>query len=221
MLLPSGQDNARHTVYLIGLPKEDTFWVTMRLRLVFVVQLGIPPAGFLLRLYRGLRSRCSLTFFLEEQRGRVQTMSTPPKTDNYLMVQVIKTLKKHLHLLRLTHTKFPTVSVIIIFRIEQKRPNDLPRVHYPTDGEKRRETTHGITPYESVSLSSWCHQESNRGHKDFQSFALPTELWHQLLNCECKGSDNLCNWQIFSAFSLIFSRHLPVIQIFAVPLHRI
>ena len=25
----------------------------------------------------------------------------------------------------------------------------------------------------------WCHQESNRGHKDFQSFALPTELWHQ------------------------------------------
>ncbi len=25
---------------------------------------------------------------------------------------------------------------------------------------------------------SWYHQESNRGHKDFQSFALPTELWH-------------------------------------------
>ena len=23
----------------------------------------------------------------------------------------------------------------------------------------------------------WYHQESNRGHKDFQSFALPTELW--------------------------------------------
>ena len=28
----------------------------------------------------------------------------------------------------------------------------------------------------------WCHQESNRGHKDFQSFALPTELWHQLFS---------------------------------------
>ena len=26
--------------------------------------------------------------------------------------------------------------------------------------------------------SKWYHQESNRGHKDFQSFALPTELWH-------------------------------------------
>ena len=22
----------------------------------------------------------------------------------------------------------------------------------------------------------WCHRESNQGHKDFQSFALPTEL---------------------------------------------
>ncbi len=28
----------------------------------------------------------------------------------------------------------------------------------------------------------WYHQESNRGHKDFQSFALPTELWYQ---CYC------------------------------------
>ena len=29
----------------------------------------------------------------------------------------------------------------------------------------------------------WCHQESNRGHKDFQSFALPTELWHLAFIC--------------------------------------
>ena len=27
----------------------------------------------------------------------------------------------------------------------------------------------------------WCHRDSNQGHKDFQSFALPTELWHQHL----------------------------------------
>ena len=33
----------------------------------------------------------------------------------------------------------------------------------------------------SNSFFLWCHQESNRGHKDFQSFALPSELWHQLL----------------------------------------
>ncbi len=32
----------------------------------------------------------------------------------------------------------------------------------------------------------WCLQESNQGHKDFQSFALPTELRHQLLKCGCK-----------------------------------
>ena len=31
---------------------------------------------------------------------------------------------------------------------------------------------------EEVRLFKWYHQESNRGHKDFQSFALPTELWH-------------------------------------------
>ena len=27
-------------------------------------------------------------------------------------------------------------------------------------------------------FSVWCHRESNQGHKDFQSFALPSELWH-------------------------------------------
>ena len=27
-------------------------------------------------------------------------------------------------------------------------------------------------------IFKWCHHESNEGHKDFQSFALPTELWH-------------------------------------------
>ena len=38
-----------------------------------------------------------------------------------------------------------------------------------------------------VLTFAWCHQESNRGHKDFQSFALPTELWHLFTICECKG----------------------------------
>ena len=33
-------------------------------------------------------------------------------------------------------------------------------------------------PLFSEASCLWCHQESNRGHKDFQSFALPTELWH-------------------------------------------
>ena len=30
-------------------------------------------------------------------------------------------------------------------------------------------------------LFLWCHRDSNQGHKDFQSFALPTELWHHHL----------------------------------------
>ena len=38
------------------------------------------------------------------------------------------------------------------------------------------------TDLESISKPVlWYHQESNRGHKDFQSFALPTELWHQII----------------------------------------
>ena len=35
----------------------------------------------------------------------------------------------------------------------------------------------------SVALVGWCGPGSNRRHKDFQSFALPTELPHQHLSC--------------------------------------
>ena len=36
----------------------------------------------------------------------------------------------------------------------------------------------GIPVADILQLShlQWCHRESNQGHKDFQSFALPTEL---------------------------------------------
>ena len=40
----------------------------------------------------------------------------------------------------------------------------------------------------SVCVKKWYHQESNRGHKDFQSFALPTELWHHVFS-ECKSTN--------------------------------
>ena len=43
---------------------------------------------------------------------------------------------------------------------------------------KNEHTRHKKNSYISVTAFLWCHQESNRGHKDFQSFALPTELWH-------------------------------------------
>ena len=34
--------------------------------------------------------------------------------------------------------------------------------------------------YKGLILNQWCGPGSNRRHKDFQSFALPTELPHQL-----------------------------------------
>ena len=62
----------------------------------------------------------------------------------------------------------------------------------------------GVT-FSSDSFLVWYHQESNRGHKDFQSFALPTELWHQLFFfCECKGNDIFLIAKIFANKSLFF-----------------
>ena len=47
----------------------------------------------------------------------------------------------------------------------------------------------------------WCHQESNRGHKDFQSFALPTELWHHhFLFAGAKVDDIFQTTKCFLAF---------------------
>ena len=58
-------------------------------------------------------------------------------------------------------------------------------------GQKKESITFVILSF------AWCHQESNRGHKDFQSFALPTELWHLAFLCECKGIANFLTVQIF------------------------
>ena len=43
-------------------------------------------------------------------------------------------------------------------------------------------TQHKNESHIAATLVLWYHQESNRGHKDFQSFALPTELWHHRNN---------------------------------------
>ncbi len=69
----------------------------------------------------------------------------------------------------------------------------MPRYRRATADESKKKES--IT---FVILSfAWCHQESNRGHKDFQSFALPTELWHLAFVCECKGIANFITVQIF------------------------
>ena len=59
----------------------------------------------------------------------------------------------------------------------------------------------------------WCHQESNRGHKDFQSFALPTELWHLALDCECKV---IAFCRIYQIFSQLFFKNFNNWRKFAV-----
>ena len=65
----------------------------------------------------------------------------------------------------------------------------------------------------------WYQRESNQRHKDFQSFALPTELWHHrfgrcrsllqtlraiamlcLTRCECKGKQKISTSKRFGLF---------------------
>ena len=48
--------------------------------------------------------------------------------------------------------------------------------------------------------SKWCHQESNRGHKDFQSFALPTELWHRCFSFALQRYIYFSNYQTLSGY---------------------
>ena len=49
----------------------------------------------------------------------------------------------------------------------------------------------------------WYHQESNRGHKDFQSFALPTELRHRL-NCDANIERKSEPPNLFKTFFQVF-----------------
>ena len=56
----------------------------------------------------------------------------------------------------------PSIPLILPILGKEKSPNSF--------------EIQGFTSF--FFLKKWCHQESNRGHKDFQSFALPTELWH-------------------------------------------
>ncbi len=51
-----------------------------------------------------------------------------------------------------------------------------------------------------ISGLGWCHQESNRGHKDFQSFALPTELWHQNVGANQRGMPQNCDAKLAVIF---------------------
>ncbi len=58
------------------------------------------------------------------------------------------------------------------------RSEDVKRIVSIVEDRRKEARFKGRTIF--CFSSKWCHQESNRGHKDFQSFALPTELWHRL-----------------------------------------
>ena len=48
-----------------------------------------------------------------------------------------------------------------------------------------------IRLFDFLRFSVWCHLELNQGHTDFQSVALPTELWHRCFLTRCKTNQNL------------------------------
>jgi site-specific DNA recombinase len=53
--------------------------------------------------------------------------------------------------------------------------SSIPQLARVMGGDKKRDSI----KFDKIPLG-WCHSESNQGHTDFQSVALPTELWHRL-----------------------------------------
>ena len=51
------------------------------------------------------------------------------------------------------------------------------------------------------AFNKWCLQESNQGHMDFQSIALPTELPNQLLKMREGKAENYF-YHFFLGFSI-------------------
>ena len=60
----------------------------------------------------------------------------------------------------------------------------------------------------------WCHRESNQGHKDFQSFALPTELWHHFFFRTTLSFDWDCKGRYFFFTCKLFLKNLQKIFTF-------
>ena len=61
----------------------------------------------------------------------------------------------------------------IKFRIFNCRTYQNSYTYSDTKLRQEQQNRNRIT---SIAVLLWCHRESNQGHKDFQSFALPTEL---------------------------------------------
>ena len=79
-------------------------------------------------------------------------------------------------------------------------------IHSCSNSRKRIETEK--PPHKCEAAFGWYLQESNRGHTDFQSDALPTELRHPFcIVCGCKDNTKNRNARIFvKKITKIFAR---------------
>ena len=73
---------------------------------------------------------------------------------------------------RVTHTQVRVTGI----RLRRTQHKLLIQFYFPSVTKKAPPPGGGRA---SVT-TSWCQLESNQRHKDFQSFALPTELWHRI-----------------------------------------
>ena len=64
------------------------------------------------------------------------------------------------------------------WRRRMPNPENQNKSESPIVPPFKQKTLQGLT-YRVNWAFRWCHLESNQGHMDFQSIALPTELWHR------------------------------------------
>ena len=74
-------------------------------------------------------------------------------------------------------------NLIKKIRIYLLFPKNFTRIDKNQRNEQKKPCRRRILSKAFQKRRRWYHQESNRGHTDFQSVALPTELWHHFLYC--------------------------------------
>ena len=109
----------------------------------------------------------------------VKTTCTSRKTCMYIP------LKLHVHLSSSARTCLIVHSLCLVAIVPRPNPRTCRCGSRLWRAPSLKMRAGGTAPHANKKnplrgSSLWCHQESNRGHKDFQSFALPTELWHQI-----------------------------------------
>ena len=74
-------------------------------------------------------------------------------------------------------------NLIKKIRIYLLFPKNFTRIDKNQRNEQKKPCRRRILSKAFQKRRRWYHQESNRGHTDFQSVALPTELWHHFMSC--------------------------------------